>query len=272
MAAGRFRKLVVRLLLGVVLLLTLSALLLLYLVKRDPDWFKEIALTTQQVDTHSKSLEDKMTVLANEVDQTSVGVSSAPQLLKLSITEDELNAMYAKWSKWNNTAEFITKKVSDPQIRLRDGELIAAGRLQGFSTVLSVHFAAVKDDAGTIRFRMNGMRSGALPLPEASIAGQKESLIRTVDSEVSRMRPEIVLDPPNKQAMQVLAGSAIVQLFRGKEVDGLVLLKRGGLPVDLTAVARLIDIQIDDGKADLTFRLASPDEVKKLEADLKRGY
>ncbi len=265
--ASRSRKIIVRSLLGSVLVLLAAALLLVYLVRRTPAWFAKIEMSEEQRKTEWNDAYNALTNLNNTVDNAATQPSEST--FTLEITEAQLHALYLTHAEQTDTTKLIASKVEEPQVRMREGKLILAGRVPGVESVVSARFTFAKrpDGSGGV-FKLAGIYGGSLPMPEAFIAGQRDFVVRALDGEVSRRRSGLKTDPPDDEMFKVLTAMNAIELLKGNPVDSTVVLRRG---TNGYSYARVIDAQFEDGRAVLTFRLANEKEIAEVVERVREG-
>ncbi|MFT3785324.1 MAG: hypothetical protein QM770_04050 [Tepidisphaeraceae bacterium] len=267
---SRRRKIVLKVLISIVAAILIVIGSLYFLLMRTPVWFKPITMTEQERGDYFTQATKQLFDLANSVDKAAVSTRPSDSTFTLTLTEPQVHAYYESITQRSDVARMIDSKVKDSQIRLRDGQIIVAGRVPGIDSVVSARFSidTQSDKKGPV-FRLDGIYGGSLPLPDSVFAAQKEAALRAIDSEVNRLRGQMKLDPPDDKALQVLTATNMVDLLNGKPVDSLVILKRGASAGQ--SYARVIDAKINDGTATLTFRLATEAEIAALKKRLTTG-
>jgi hypothetical protein len=267
--ASRSRKIIVRSLLGSVLVLLVAGLSLVYLVRRTPAWFAKIEMTEAQALDEINNTQSQFIGLQNFMD----GASTQPteSTFTFTITESQIHAFYVQRSGDTDTTKLIASKVQDPQVRMRDGQFILAGRVPGIESVVNARFAFEKkpDGSGGV-FKLTGIYGGSLPMPDGLIAGQRDFVIRALDGEVSRRRSDVKTNPPDETTLKLLTAINAIDLLNGKPVESTVILRKGGIGGSFD-YARVIDAKFDDGKAVLTFRLANEKEIAEVVQRVKKG-
>ena len=162
-----------------------------------PDWYRPLAMSQTQLKQAANRGFQKLAALvdqaaalhADEVRRNAAHTqpaAAAPtsrpaESMDLSITSDELNALFDQWSKLNGWDEKLSRYVADPQVQLDHGQIILAGRVQQLGgRVVHVHFKPVLTDEGMLDLKVQGVWTGSLPLPTAAWDNQKEKLARAI--------------------------------------------------------------------------------------------
>lgn len=265
--ASRRRKIIVRTLLGALLLVVAAALLLVYLVRRTPEWFAKIEMSEAQALDEINVASKQLIGLQNFVDGSATQPADAT--FTFTITESQLHAFYVQRSGDTDTTKLIASKVEDPQVRMRNGQFILAGRVPGIESVVNARFVFEKNaDGSGGQFKLAGIYGGSLPMPDSIIAGQRDFVVRALDGEVARRRSGVATDPPDETTMKVLTAINTIDLLNGKSVDSTVILKRG--VTNGFSYARVLDATFSDGKAVLTFRMAHEKEIARVVERVKK--
>lgn len=85
---------------------------------------------------------------------------------EISLTQDELNGFFQKWDSTFGWAHHYDSYLSDPQIIVRDGQLILAATVKAKGWVVSINFSPRLED-GKLKMPVERVRAGRLPLPQA---------------------------------------------------------------------------------------------------------
>jgi hypothetical protein len=178
------RKWVKRFMLGVALGMALLALFLtggFVLLRGTPDYYRQSRLSAEQRAEAATRAESKISQMQNmAVDARGAEVqrlrgvtqpATMPGATTFSFTDDELNALFEKWSDLYSWKDVLSRVVQDPMIVLDDGRLILAGKVQlkGVDTVVSIHFAPTIAPDGKLNLKLASIMGGKLPLPKDTV-------------------------------------------------------------------------------------------------------
>lgn len=255
---------------SLLVLLLVTAGILYWLIRTDPSFYKPIVISPEQRVELLNQTSQKLSQLNNDVGRAST--QTGPATFTLEVTEEELFVLFDDQARQTDTGRMITEKVHDLQFRLRDGHLIIAGKVPGIDTVLSIYFTLDKGPDGNTVFKPNGIYSGQLPVPDATLQSAREVGLRAVDSELVRLRDVARTAPPDDRAVRVLTAMNFIDLLSGKTTDAVVLLPTLTGPASVEfRYCRVLSASIKDGKATVTFRIATPEEAAATARRIKTG-
>ncbi len=167
----------------------------------------------------------------------------------IEFSQDELNALFAKWSVLYGWLDHYRQFVDDPAIILRDGRLIVAGNMQSLGTVVSVQFHPLIDDAGSLRLDLAEVDAGKLPLPDAVWTSQRKKLEAAVARRLPLLKQQARINASgaaNSPALQAMTAELFFHVMRHEPADPVLFLPLAdgadSMPV------RIREIEVDDGK------------------------
>src|SRR6266545_1075372 len=173
----RFLIILTLLVLSIVLLL--GATLALY--KGTPDWYV-VSMDPQRRAAAAMGAEEKLTetqnwatLLQGDSIRTNRALQEArptpatrvADVHEVRFTQDELNALFEKWSSLYRWESKYAQFLDAPRVILRPGRLILAAKVKDMGTVASFHFAPILDDRGKLHLDVVKVLGGRLPLPNA---------------------------------------------------------------------------------------------------------
>ncbi|HWE95837.1 MAG TPA: hypothetical protein VG269_17865 [Tepidisphaeraceae bacterium] len=121
--------------------------------------------------------------------------ATAPDdLVKIDLSEEEINAFLAKWEKKFGWKERIKKYIADPVIVLEDDQIVLAGTSKDWDTVVSLHFEVGIEKDGKLSVKLARAMAGTLPLPRTFFNGYLQKLLPAMDEKVSPLREEADID------------------------------------------------------------------------------
>lgn len=289
------KKLLKLTLLAVVLIVVVGAAVAYFGYSRfrsAPEWYRNAALTPAEVEAGAKSLEDKVSrdlqnqvarLRAAKAREASAGASAdmtpvENAEINASFTEAELNGFWQKWSGEAGWAADAAKYVSNPVIRLADGELILAGTVKDLDTVVSLHFSPQSAPQSApdkhVSLKLVGIRGGMLPLPVSIVSSQKAALSKLLTPGTHGLAKRARFGPDgaaNHATINAELADELMRLLNSEPVEPILFLpvtNFGGSPDYLPA--RVTSMIVSDGKVDLTAKLLDAAEREKLLEALRK--
>jgi uncharacterized protein YpmS len=263
------KKWIKRLMLGLALLLSVTALFMVggfALIRRTPDFYHHHLLTPAQRAAAAARAETKLTVMQNmvadshgsEIQKLNGTATLPPQGARtFSFSDDELNSLFNKWSDLHDWRQFYERYIDDPIILLQPGRLILAGklRIKDLDMVVSVHFAPKITPDGQLDMNLVQILGGKLPIPQETLMGpMRDKMNGFLAIHLPNWRAKANIDPTgatNEDAMKVALGKLALHTANHEPGDPVVffpLMSHGliSVPVKLTG------IQIDKDLLSLT--------------------
>ncbi len=249
-----------RTLLTTVALLTMAAGLSYWLMRGEPEWYRPRVLDAAQREALAKRAEDAVIGVNNWADQLkaresrvpvnalTAPASDDPSLPKeshsVAFSEDELNALFQKWSQFNGWNERLAKYVTDPVIALRRGNLILAGKMKDLGTVASFHFKPEIDASGQLNLTLVRVMGGKLPLPNALWASQRNQMTGAIVARLPAWREGAAITPDgsaNQDAILASVGTTMLDILTDQSAEADVFIQN--MPVRVAEVT-IIDEQL----------------------------
>ena len=190
----------------------------------------------------------------------------------VEFSQDEINALFEKWSVLYGWGEKYREFVEEPEIVLRDGRLILAGKVRSFGAVLSVQFSPSMDNAGQLRLELAEVAGGRLPLPDAMWRSYRSSIESALRRRMSAWRAQAKIDASgaaNAPAMDATMAQLFFHTMRNEPADPVLFLPlaEGGDSVPV----KLRGVQVDDGKLSLAVVPMTTQERRSLLERIRGG-
>jgi hypothetical protein len=277
------RKWFKRLTLFLVGLFFVVAITMAFMYRRAPEWLRRPISAAEQAAAASRieeKLRDAMSVVGemSHYDASSQPAPSTqtdlrpiasqpPRPLKIEVSEDELNALFAKWDKLYGWTERFKEHIRDPSLVLYDGRMILAGQSPDMGTVVSIHFEPKLDTKGQLQLRLTSVLAGRLPLPQAFQEKYRTSARNKLNAVLPNLQRKANIDSSgvaNGEAVSAAMAKLFLHVLADEPGDAVLfvpLVKKGSVPV------RLTDVKIDEKNLTLTVK---PMDVSERESLLTR--
>jgi hypothetical protein len=263
---------------GLVLIVAMAALLVL--VRNTPDWYERPALTEAQRQAAAQRAQDELLSaqdrIVTDAADRSAGRTPATRPAEsrtITVSDVELNSLFATWAESRNWRGPIEAYVSDPAILFRDGRVILAGTVKEMrDAVVSMHFEPRLTPDGRLDMNLVSVRGGNLPMPEPLYAKHRDRLIASLTRRMPKWRQDAAIRPNGLTNNATVAAGMADLLLGGlthRPTDAVLFVpttnNQGGVPV------RLTDVTLTDGKLALTVTPLTPAEREALIARLKQA-
>jgi len=171
----------------------------------------------------------------------------------VAFSQDELNALFEKWSVLYGWRENYGEFVDDPRIVLRDGRIIIAGKVIDLGAIVSVQLRPSIDEAGRLNLELVKVAGGKLPLPDAVWSSYRDKISAALRKRMNLWRNTARIDPSgaaNNAAMSLTMARLYFHVILHEPAEPVLFLPladRGdSVPVKLRGV------QVEDGKLAMT--------------------
>jgi hypothetical protein len=188
-----------------------------------------------------ESPEDSQTQPAGSEDKRPAATQHYSHL-KVSFTEDELNASFQKWDQLYHWTERYRNYVQDPSIVLHDGKIIVVGKSDEVGTVVSLHFDPKLTSRGQLELRLSSVLAGRFSLPQWSVEKYRTSARTKLKSVLPNLQRKATIDPDGSANSDAVA-AGMAKLFLhvlddepGEPVLFLPVRNKRSVPVKLTDV------------------------------------
>jgi hypothetical protein len=243
------RKWVKRTFLSFAVLLAIAAGLSFWLVHAEPAWYRAKILAPAERDALAERAEQSMIGVTNWADEfraaavrRSSGEEPATQPASLpkgthavAFSENELNALFQKWSQFNGWDDRLAKYVSDPVIAVRAGNLVLAGKLKEVNTIASFHFSPKIDEKGLLRLTLKRVMAGRLPLPNAIWTSQRDRMTSAILVRMPMWQASARIAPDgsaNQDAILAAMGKTLLELLNDRPAEADIFIN--SMPVRVT--------------------------------------
>jgi len=247
-----------------------------------PDWYRAKHLTAAQSEAAANSADQKMIAARSQIAEAYAAQTRAARAnnaaqtqpgsaFTLDLTEDEINAWIPKWEGelgWKSKAAAYVK---DPAIIFRKQEIILAGEVKKWNSIVSLHFVPTLAD-GKLQIKLTQVTAGTLPLPRASWDGYLQKLTSALSAKLPELQRKANIDQhgrANSAAVEAAMSELLLNTLNDQPAEAALFLpdqlgRSGSLPVKIT------DVTADDGTLSLSVepmdapqRTALLDELKE---------
>jgi hypothetical protein len=192
--------------------------------------------------------------------------------LKVSFTEDELNASFQKWDQLYHWTDRYKNYVQDPSIVLHDSKIILAGNSDEVGTVVSLHFDPKLTPKGQLDLRLSSILAGRFSLPQWSVEKYRTSMRAKLKSVLPELQRKAKFEPDGSANSDAVA-AAMAKLFLhvldnepGEPVLFLPVRNKRSVPVKLTGVT------IDNKELTLTVKPLNAKERLGVLDEIRERY
>ena len=272
-----------RIVLGVVLLLVVlvgTVTTAYFMSGSRPSWYRSKKLTTQQVAKLEVQARDKLLGLQNWAQDQSnwpaqaarppvdTDPTTAPSNTRtITLTEDELNAMMARWEE--PLLAKYGQYIADPYLGLRDGHIVLAVTMKDAGgRVLSAHVEPKLDDKGMLLLSANSLVAGRITVPKAFWSGYTDKLAAKLTEKLEQAREQARLEADgtgNVQAVISAGNRLLLNSLKDKSSDPVLFIPpdleqwdKKGYPV------KVVDVKVADQSLTLTVVTLSGPEQQQL--------
>ncbi|MEA2708814.1 MAG: hypothetical protein QOF78_1415 [Phycisphaerales bacterium] len=179
----------------------------------------------------------------------------------IEFSDQELNALFDKWSTLHGWRDKYAEYLEDPRIVLQDDRLILAGRLRELGAVASFQFRPQLDAQGKLRLDVVRVTGGRLPLPEGMWVKWREQLVQSSRRHMPVWRAQAQIDASGAANFPAMAATLSRLLFAvaGKQAAEPVLFlpiagERDSVPV------KVVNVAVETGKLTLVVEPLTPAE------------
>jgi uncharacterized protein YpmS len=248
------------------------------MLKGAPDWYHRPAISPARREFLARRAFNKFATIQNAAalarqNQIIAGANlSSPSLVPIviSFSDDELNAFFEKWENFANWKSNYERYVDDPQIIVEDNQLILAGQVKEFGTVVSLQFDPRIDQTGRLDLHLQRVLVGELPLPGVFIRMYQDRLTSVLQENLPRWRQRAAIDA-NGAANSDLISASTARLFihalSHTSADPVLFLplveRRANVPV------RIVDVKVEGHDVTMTVLPLDNDERSALLARIR---
>ena len=192
--------------------------------------------------------------------------------LKVSFTEDELNASFQKWDQLYHWTDRYKKYVQDPSIVLHEGKIIVAGNSEEVGTVVSLHFDPKLNEKGQLDLRLSSVLAGRFSLPQFAFEKYRTSARTKLKSVLPELQRKAKFEPDgsaNSDAMAAAMGKLFLRVLDnqpGEPVLFLPVKNKRSVPVKLT------NVTIENKELTLTVKPLNAKERLAVLEEIRERY
>jgi hypothetical protein len=189
---------------------------------------------------------------------------------EILISQDELNALFAKWSGMYGWQARYNEWIEQPRIVLRDQKLILAAQVKEVGAVVSFHFVPSLDQNGQLHLELAQVMAGRLPLPDAVWDSYKTKMLASLNKWIPIWQQTAKIDPQgaaNQHAMFVTLGRLMLNASNHQPADPILFLPlvEGSKSVPV----KLMQVGIDADTLEMKVRRLTPGETQTLAQSLR---
>jgi hypothetical protein len=271
-----------------VLVIVLGALsvVLVTLFKGEPQWYRASTAsqaTPEQKEMLARDAESKLIdaqnwaalVRADAVRAQRATTQLAPRAENshlIELSQDELNALFDKWSDLYGWREKYADFLQNPRLILHDGKLIFAGKMTKIGSIASFAFVPRVDEQGKLHLDLSRVMGGRLPLPDAVWSAWRGRLLDSLRYHDPAWRASARVDPitgaANTPAVSVALSRVLIAAFERRPADAVLFLPLAGSGGEAIAV-RVMNVTVDEGKIAMTVQPLTVSERTELLARLR---
>lgn len=266
------RRRILHIVLLIILVLVVGLLVGIYMGTRSLPEIQQFAeLPPEQRAAAAQRAEDEL-VRTREIAIASVTAAAptAPGVEVVTLTQDELNSVFDKWSDINGWTRSYERFITNPTLILRKDRLILAGRLKEMNgTVASLHFEP-RVAEGQLDLGFKHMAAGQLPLPTSMYDKHLGAMTATLRSKLPNWQRTAEISPAgtaNRSAVAAGLAKLMLSALDRQPAEPYVYLplvsEPGGVPM------KIVDMQVEDGKIALHVQPPTPAERANIIVGLR---
>jgi hypothetical protein len=171
----------------------------------------------------------------------------------VQFAQEELNALFEKWSVLYGWSNKYRRFIDAPTLILRDGRIILAGKVHDLRSIVSIHLQPQIDEPGRLQLELLKVSGGRLRLPDAVWTRYRQQLSDSIRRQLPRWRGSAMISAngaANSSAVAAAMSTLLLQVFSNQPGEAVLFLPLadGGdsVPVKLTGV------EIQEGAMKLT--------------------
>ena len=222
----------------------------LWLSRGTPQWYSRRRANPQELAAAAHRAEQEMARTLNWANQqahsapaSQPAATQPAQPLDISLTEDELNGFFQKWSDLFGWEARYENYLSDPQIILQNHQFILAATVKQMNSVVSVVFEP-RIEEGKLQMPVSQVLAGRLPLPRTFWDPYRDRLEASVDRHLPEWQENARISPAgaaNSDAVAAAMGELLLDVLQNRPAKPVLFLPQAAqghksLPVKLTSV------------------------------------
>jgi len=246
-----------------------------FLMRSTPSWYEHTAMTDEQREAAAQRAVNKLALVQNAAMQARVdelhSASTHPSEITISLTDDEINAFFEKWSVWQNIKESYERYFTEPAIALQDGRLILTARMKQLGAVASLQFDPQVDEQGHLNVKLTAVSVGVIPVPQKFMADYQHQAADAISPRLPAWRHRAAINShgvANGSAISAVMGTLLVDMLNQQPADAVLflpLIEGGSMAVKVRSV------QIEDHTLTLVVEPMTAEQRTELVKRIKSG-
>jgi hypothetical protein len=268
----------------VAIALALSAIALL-MFRATPAWYGPATITAAEREALARAAENKLIEAQNWAAQlradevrlaratergTSRPATRAADAITIALDQREIAALFDKWSVLYGWRTKYQQFFEDPQLLLRDGLIVVAGKVKELGSVVSLQFQPRVDAHGKLHMELRSVTGGKLPLPELLWYAWRDKMMTSINQKMPSWRRQASISPTgaaNTSAMAATMGQFLLHVAHRQAAEPILFLPladRGeSVPV------KVQDVKVGDGELILMVTPLTPAQRATLLARIR---
>jgi hypothetical protein len=243
-----------------------------WMSRRPPEWFTHRQINREQAAAAAqRQVQRTLSWAADQQafsDSTSAGAPTThpAKTLEISFTEDELNGFFQTWDSTFGWSRRFEQYLSDPQVVLRDNQLILAAMTKEAGTVISINFGP-RLEGGKLLMPVDQVMAGRLPLPQTFWDSYREQLINSIQHNLPHWQAGAQLHPngtANSDAVAAQMGELMVNLLTNRPARPILFLPSDVRTSQKSLPVKLTNLKISHQAMVLTVQPLSPEDRAAL--------
>ena len=250
-----------------------------WLSRRNPTWYKPLALNSREMDAAAHRAFNKVVALHNMADKSAAsdsskqwrqehGAATLPAVppVTITFTQDELTAFIAHWTKLNS--DRIDRYITGPQFGLEEGQIKFACRITELDQIGVLRIEPSIDQKGMLHLEIVSVSAGSLPVPEVLV----EKRLTKVEVQLQQWIPgwqrgaTINSDGANSDAVKAAMSKLFLHALHHQPSSAVLF-----MPIDShkTVPMKLTKVAVGPGSITLTVEPLN-DEDRKVALETLR--
>jgi hypothetical protein len=288
----------IRFYLTYLLLVTLiSCLVVFYLYRGTPSWYRPPPTDQQQIDDTANSANQKLqdlntwaaNVRAQQLRKSNGNSSSDGDSISsktITLSDDEVNALFETWKSPDESVaeggnadggganQQLARSFTDGRVFFTRDGIILAGQSPALGAIVSGQFAASIDDQAKLRLSIVALRIGRLPIPQSTAASYLQQLQILIQDRLADQLPYVNIDRnmnPNSYAVTASWTKLLLSALSARPTDSYLIIPPDPAHSNLGLPIRLTALELDDGQITLTLEPITTDDRQSLLEGLQQA-
>lgn len=181
-------------------------------------------------------------------------------VLTVSFTEQELNAIFQKWSDEQDWQQAYGEYLADPAVVIRGGRIILAGKIKNPEVVASLHFVPSLTEDGDLRLQLERVMAGRLSMPQGLFQNYRNQLEAAIRANLPAEQRAARLEADgsvNEHTRRAAIGKLLLNVLHDEPAEP-VLFIRGNK--GRTVPVKLTDAKVEGSSVTLGLEMMAPEE------------